>query len=88
MKQQVRQHPRDPSRVAFDTTRHLTQVELARRWRASHRTLERYRYEKKGPPYLKIGGRVLYRLEDIEVFEAEQLHGPAAFDPWPGYGDC
>ncbi|WP_084112851.1 helix-turn-helix transcriptional regulator [Belnapia moabensis] len=72
MNQQVRQHPRDPSRLASETVRHLTQAELARRWRGSHRTLERYRYENKGPPYLKIGGRVLYRLEDIEAFEAAQ----------------
>lgn len=25
------------------------------------------------PPYLKIGGRVVYRLQDIEEYEAERL---------------
>src|SRR5690242_15591038 len=49
---------------------HLTQQELARRWRMSPRTLERWRWLKKGPPYLALIGRVLYRLEDDEAFEA------------------
>ena len=54
---------------------HLNQVELGRRWRISHRTLERWRWLKRGPQYLKIGGRVVYRLEDVEAYEAEQVHG-------------
>ena len=55
------------------TVRHLNQIELAQRWRISPRTLERWRWLNQGPTYLKIGGRVLYRLEDIEAFEAAQL---------------
>lgn len=55
------------------TIRHLHQVELAERWRISPRTLERWRWEGKGPRYLKLGGRVVYRLEDIEAFEAGKL---------------
>jgi hypothetical protein len=53
---------------------HLNQVELSRRWRLSPRTLERWRWEGVGPSFLKVGGRVLYRLGDIEAFEAEKLH--------------
>jgi predicted site-specific integrase-resolvase len=52
----------------------FTQKELARRWTLSHRTLERWRWEGKGPSFMKIGGRVVYRLEDILRHEAEQLH--------------
>lgn len=52
---------------------HLTQVELARRWRMSERTLEGWRTVNMGPPYLKIVGRVIYRLADIESFEAAHL---------------
>jgi hypothetical protein len=51
----------------------LTQVELASRWRISPRTLERWRWAGDGPRFIKIGGLVRYRLEDIEGFEAEQL---------------
>lgn len=50
--------------------RHLTQDELAKRWRISPRTLERWRWLRLGPQYLKIGGRVVYSLEDVESFEA------------------
>lgn len=54
------------------TTKHLNQIELSRRWSISPRTLERWRWLGLGPRYLKIVGRVVYRLEDIEAFEAER----------------
>lgn len=54
--------------------RHLNQMELARRWRISPRTLERWRWLGQGPVYLKLGGRVSYRLEDVEKYEARRLH--------------
>ena len=56
-----------------DRVRHLNQVELADRWNISPRTLERWRSSGEGLPYLKIGGRVVYRLEDVERYEQEQL---------------
>jgi hypothetical protein len=54
------------------TTKHLNQIELSRRWNVSHRTLERWRWLKKGPAYLKIGGRVVYEMAAIEIFEETQ----------------
>lgn len=54
--------------------KHLNQIELSRRWSISPRTLERWRWLGQGPRYLKIGGRVVYRLEDVEAFEAERTH--------------
>lgn len=54
------------------TTKHLNQIELSRRWSISPRTLERWRWLGLGPRYLKIVGRVVYRLEDIEAFETER----------------
>jgi hypothetical protein len=51
----------------------LHQTELARRWRISPRTLERWRWLGQGPTYLKIGGSVAYRLEDVLAYEAAQL---------------
>ena len=53
--------------------KHLNQSELADRWNISERTLERWRWLGEEPAYLKIGGRVVYRLEDIEAYEAENL---------------
>jgi hypothetical protein len=52
------------------STQYLNQIDLARRWRISPRTLERWRWLNQGPAYLKIGGRVVYRVEDIEAYEA------------------
>lgn len=52
---------------------HLTQQDVSRRWRISPRTLERWRWQGEGPRFLKIGGRVVYRLQDVEAFEAEKL---------------
>jgi hypothetical protein len=35
----------------------------------SERTLERWRWQKTGPSYIKLGGRVVYALPDIEAYE-------------------
>ena len=55
------------------TTTHLSQTDLANRWRMSPRTLERWRFTGEGPQFIKLGGRVVYRLEDIEAFEQRQI---------------
>jgi hypothetical protein len=54
--------------------RHLNQVELGRRWNLSPRTLENLRWKQKGPPYLKLGGRVVYRFDDVEAYERAHIH--------------
>jgi hypothetical protein len=58
--------------------KHLTQDELATRWRMSPRTLERWRWLRQGPAFLKLGrgGHVIYRLEDIEGYERQHLQLP------------
>jgi hypothetical protein len=63
------------------TIKHLNQVELSRRWAISPRTLERWRWLGQGPQYLKLGGRVVYRLDDVEAYEAQQVHIPSAANP-------
>jgi hypothetical protein len=50
----------------------LTQGQLADRWHISPRTLEQWRWLGKGPRFLKIGARVLYDEDEIEVYEAAQ----------------
>ena len=50
---------------------YVNQKELAARWKISHRTLERWRWAQEGPRYLKLGGRLVYRLSDVEAFERE-----------------
>ena len=53
---------------------HLDQNALADRWLLSPRTLEQWRWQGRGPKFLKVGARVIYRLEDVEAFEAASLH--------------
>ena len=53
--------------------KHLNQSQLADRWDISEASLERWRSEGIGPVFLKLQGRVLYRVEDVETFEADSL---------------
>lgn len=50
---------------------YLTVKELIERWRnqISPTTLANWRSERKGPAFVKIGGRVLYPLTDIVAYE-------------------
>lgn len=56
---------------------HLNQFELAKRWRMSQRTLERWRWQGIGPVYLKLGMRIVYRMSDVLAFEQRGQHTPA-----------
>ena len=66
------------------TIAHLHQVELARRWKISPRTLERWRWLGTGVRHIKVGGRVLYRLEDVEAYEAANVRTSTSVDATRG----
>ena len=51
----------------------LTEKMLADRWVCSVARLQRWRTVGEGPQYLKIVGKVLYRLKDIEAYEEASL---------------
>jgi hypothetical protein len=53
----------------------VTRAELAAFWRLTPRSLERYLAMGIGPRPIRIGGRLLYRREDVLAFEAERLTG-------------
>ena len=55
----------------------LTPIELAQRWRISTRTLDRWRASRTGPRWMRIGGRILYRMTDILDYEQARLRGSA-----------
>ena len=55
----------------------IREIELARRWHVSRRTLQRWRQLATGPRWLQIGRRILYRIEDIERFERSRLQSDA-----------
>ena len=64
---QVSAVPAEPNREL------LTEKMLADRWVCSVARLQRWRTVGEGPPYLKIVGKVLYRLKDIEAYEEASL---------------
>lgn len=47
----------------------LTERGLAARWHMSVRSLQRWRSNGTGPAWMRIGGCVRYRLEDVLAFE-------------------
>ena len=51
----------------------FTEQMLALRWHCSTSRLQRWRADQKGPAYLKIGGKVLYRLEDLRQYEKAHI---------------
>jgi hypothetical protein len=59
----------------------LTQAALAKLWKVSPRTLERWRWVGRGPQYIKVGGQVRYRLADIYAYEAAQLRTTGVAKP-------
>ena len=62
-----------PSSLDVVVASHLMQAEVAQRWRISPRTLERWRCAGTGPAWMRLNGRVLYRLEDVLAFERARL---------------
>ena len=51
----------------------LTVEELAARWRLKPKTLHNWHLVGKGPAPMKVGRRLLYRVDEVEAWEAEQL---------------
>jgi hypothetical protein len=66
---------REASKISRDDVRPedvhdlLTDAQLAIRWQLSRGTLANQRSQGRGPAYLKLAGRVRYRLSDIEAYE-------------------
>lgn len=50
------------------TSTTLTERAAANHLGLSVRTLQKRRFERQDPPYLKIGRSVRYRLEDLDAF--------------------
>jgi len=56
----------------------MTQEELAFRWKISEATLERDRSLKQGCRYLKIGGLIRYKMQDVLEYEDACTYEPKA----------
>lgn len=54
----------------------MSETELAARWEVSSKTLQRWRTEKRGPPYLKFSKSIRYRRADIDAYEVSERKMP------------
>lgn len=59
----TRPFPNVATRIAIDEN------ELSQRWGLSVKTLRRWRQEKLGPIFCKMGARVTYLISEIEAYE-------------------
>ena len=61
----VQRHTSRPvaQRIAID------EHELSQRWGLSVKTLRRWRQEKLGPIFCKMGARVTYLISEVEAYE-------------------
>lgn len=56
--------------------KYLNAVELAARWKdaVTTGTLANWRSQRRGPPFVKVGSKVLYPVDQLEAWERQQLH--------------
>jgi hypothetical protein len=62
----------------------FTENELALRWNISAKTLQRWRMERCGPPYIKISKAVRYPVDEIVAYEQasrQEMPNDAALPP-------
>ena len=67
-----------PDRLAQLSTRYVRTHEAARLLGISPRTLEKYRCHGNGPTFRKLGGRVVYRVEDLQAWGDAPAQGSAS----------
>ncbi|MGO4521158.1 helix-turn-helix transcriptional regulator [Dyella sp. 2RAF44] len=68
---------RSKGKAGRQGVRNLTPSEVRQRWKGAYSagTLSNWRSSGIGPPYIKLGGRVLYPLKALQEFEAGKLAG-------------
>lgn len=53
----------------------IRERDLAERWKKSLRTLQRWRAMGYGPPFIRLGASIYYRLGDVRAFETRMRRG-------------
>ena len=61
----------------MELERTLNETEAAMRLQMMSETLKKWRQRGKGPKYLKVGGRVRYRLSDLTTFLEASVVDPS-----------
>jgi hypothetical protein len=68
-------HGTNDERSAMLTEPAFTETELALRWNISPKTLQRWRCEGVGPPYIKLSKAVRYPVDEIVAYEQANRQG-------------
>lgn len=55
--------------MTMSSSEFLTDLQLADRWHMHRQTLISWRSAGTGPPFVRIGRRVLYPLAEVEQYE-------------------
>ena len=55
--------------MRMNSSEFLTDLQLADRWQMHRQTLISWRSAGTGPPFVRIGRRVLYPLAEVEQYE-------------------
>ncbi len=58
--------------LSRENRRYMSETQAAEYLGLSDKTLQRYRGNGKGPPYIKCGGRVLYDVLDCDLWMCGQ----------------
>ena len=68
-------HHEEKPRVT--SARFLTPAELSSRYQENIkvRTLANWRSQGDGPVFVKVGGKVMYRIEDVVAWESDRTTG-------------
>ena len=77
--------------IPTNITRHknlLSEGQLAELLTVSVAALRRWRLQKRGPKYIKLGTLVRYRLSDIELWLATRPSGGDCTDPKRSIADA
>ena len=67
---------KDPG-TDFPPTQLLNEIEVAELLSVSRKTLQAWRWRRTGPSFLKLGGAIRYRLEDIQAYMESCLQSTA-----------
>lgn len=66
----------------------FTETELAHRWSISIKTLQRWRSEERGPPYIKLSKAIRYPVAEITIYEQAIRQGMSNDAPLPSLTDA
>lgn len=66
----------------------FTETELARRWNVSIKTLQSWRSEERGPPYIKLSKAVRYPVNEIVTYEQAIRQGMSHEVPLPSLNEA